>query len=222
MEPPVAPIEGAPIEPVAPEEPWQPSREEFEDLVAWRNEVMTAQQQYEAELAQQQEQQQQGAAIEWLDPESQAQLDRYFEQKLEQKIAPIQQYQLERTQAEGYEHALDVIADIASREGEFLSEKSKDVAFRLARDQFYPEAVQRFGVTPRANEYALEQGVKLVRALEKEAGASYYEREINQLRGLANAPREPGAAGTGAAQQHLVGGLGNVSNAVTNRFFRQP
>lgn len=230
MEPPAQPFEHTGDPAPAEQDAWTgPSQQEWNDYLSFRDQVQTAQQQYEQELAQQQTQQ--GASIDWLDEDSQAQLDRYLDQRLQQRLEPIQEFQEQVARAEGDQRAQDILNDIVARDGDFIFNDpdsqfgdSKKKARELANN-YFPEVAQRHGYgtsmwnPTRAAEAAMEQAVKDVRAWEQAVGKAYYEREVNQLRGLAGAPREPGAAGTGAAQQHLVGGLGNVPGAVTSKFF---
>lgn len=228
MEPPVNPAEQAPLAESAVEpqqESWQgPSQDEWNDYLQFRDQVNQAQAEYEQQLAQQQEQGAQQPAIEWLDEDSQAQLDRYLEQRLEQRLGPIQQVIDQQALQEGDQRAQDILNDLVARDGDFLLEGSREKARALA-NTYFPEMAQRHGYgtsmwnPQRAGEAALEQAAKDVREWEQAVGRAYYEREVNQLRGLAGAPREPGAGSPAAGQSHMVGGLGNRPNAVTSKFF---
>lgn len=191
-----------------------PTKEEWESFQAFKSQVDQAQVEYQQQQA---AQQQTPVAIDWLDDESQQQLAQFIDQRL----APLQSFQERAALAEGDERAMAIMDDIVSREGDFLFAESREKARALA-DTYWPQAAQRYGATPQAAQAALEQAANDVRQWEQAVGKAYYEREVNQIRTLTGARREPGAQGTGAAQQQVVGGLGNVQGAVTNKFFGQP
>jgi hypothetical protein len=178
----------AQVEPEAAAEPWAgPTQEEWE---ATQERLA----QYEA-----QQQPEEGEPEPFqLDPyadDFQDQLDRY----LDSRLAPVSQYTESAMQAEAEERAMDIIQDIASREGEFLfPEQSPKIARSLA-NEFIGEEQQRYGFGPKAAEAALERAVKAVREYEQTIGKAYHERQMNQLGTLAGAPRQPGVAGTQAA-----------------------
>lgn len=196
------------------EEAWSgPTREEWEEYRAFKSQVDQAQADYERQQAAQQ----QPVPLDWLDEDSQQQLAQFIDQRL----APLHQFQERAALQEGDERAMAIMDDIVTREGDFLFEESREKARALA-DTYWPAVVQQYGPTRQAAETALERAAKDVRQWEQQVGKAYYDREVGQLRNLTSARREPGAAGTGAAQQQVVGGLGNVPNAVTSKLFGQP
>lgn len=138
-------------------------------------------------------------------------LDRYIEGRMAPLLSTHEQMEL----AAGEELAHDIIADNIAREGDFLDESSKQWAFQLSR-AFLPQAIQRFGYTDRAGEAALEMACKSIREWEGKVGASYHERQVNQVRTLTGARGEP-AGSTPAAQ--IVGGPFRQGGRVADRFF---
>ena len=141
--------------------------------------------------------------------------DQQIRQIIEEAIGPLQQSHEEMSLAAAQELAFDVIDDYVAREGEFLHEGSRELAFRLAKG-FLPQAMQRYGHSDRAGEVALEQACKHVRELEESIGKSYHERQTNQLATLAGARTEPGAPGQAA---QIVAGPYGRGQRVTDRFF---
>lgn len=118
-------------------------------------------------------------------------------QAVQQHIAPVMEWQQSQQTAEAEERALDILGDIASREGEFFEQET---TFKLARDianGFMPEAAQRYGFGPKAAEVALGQAAKLLRDYQDAIGKAYYERQMNQLTTLSGATREPGVSTPG-------------------------
>jgi hypothetical protein len=138
----------------------------------------------------------------YADPEA---FQGWLDSRIEERTAPYGEY-VERAQtSEGEQMALDVIADIEAREGEFLVPETSRPLARMLADDFWPEAVERFGTkSAKAGEFALEQAYKQVRELEQAIGKAYHERQINELRGLAGARREPAAAGAQGAQELVI------------------
>jgi hypothetical protein len=67
-------------------------------------------------------------------------------------------------------------------------------------DSYFPQAAERFGNTPRAAEYALQQAAAALRSYE----AAVAERVLNEykasLKSVAGAPSEPGAGATGSGE----------------------
>jgi hypothetical protein len=188
---PLSPDYQAP-EPEPQPEPWYANVTEDD----W-NRVNTIAQQIENAQAlyeQQQQQaqfQQQSQAVE-LDPladDFQAQLDRY----LDQRFAPFQHAQQSWEQSEGAERAHDILADNQAREGEFLLEGSSEKALLLA-ESYLPEMQQRHGVGPQAAEAAINAAASEIRDYERQVGEAYHTRQMNQLKTLNDAPREPGTA----------------------------
>lgn len=212
---------GAPavLDQAAPPEPAEPADEPQGWVGPSREEWTGLQQQHQALLnwAQQRvalEAQASGPQVPRPDPfadDFHEQLDRY----IDAKTAPFAQTYDQMELAAGEELAHDIIADNIAREGEFLTEGSKERAFQLART-FMPQAVHRFGYNDRAGEFALEQACKAVREWEQATGRAYHERQINQLGTLSGARGEPGAAG--AATQIQAGPYAK-GQRVTDKFF---
>lgn len=205
---PAAPvIEGGGGEPagwVGPsQEQWETQQQQLAALSHW------AQQRAALEA-----QQARGQEIPRPDPFSdtfQEDLDRY----IEAKTAPFQQTYEQMELAAGEELAHDIIADNIAREGDFIHEGSKQLAFQLSRS-FLPQAIQRYGYTDKAGEAALEMACKHVRSLESQIGTAYHERQINQLHTLSGARGEP-TGSTPAAQ--IAGGPYVRGQSVTAKFF---
>lgn len=185
------------------QEQWEQQQQQLAALSHW------AQQRAALEA-----QQARGQEIPRPDPFSdtfQEDLDRYLESRMAPLLSTHEQMEL----AAGEELAHDIIADNIAREGEFLHEGSKQLAFQLSRS-FLPQAIQRYGYTDRAGEAALEMACKHVRDLESQIGTAYHERQINQLHTLTGARGEP-AGSTPAAQ--ITGGPYAHGQRVTDRFF---
>ena len=214
-------LEGEP----APEEaPWQgPSQEEWAQTQQALQSL--------GPLVQQWQEQQQGEGeqitVDQFSDDFQQQLAAYLEQKLDERVGPLQSYADQQWQQEAEQRAQDIIADIATREGEFLFNdkipgtdlSSPDLAREIANG-FIAEEAQRYGSGPQAAEQALARAVKVVREWELAVGKAYHEREMNQIGTLAGARREPGAAGTAAGQQ-LVTPEGGDEMSVVQRFRAQ-
>ena len=205
-----AAVEGAEVE--APEPAWAgPPQEEWEaaqETLALINQAIQepAQQQY-----QQQEQQQ--PVVDPLDENFQAQLDAY----LDQKFAPYASYQEQLVMGEAEAKAKDILHDLEAEKGEFLLPDSSAQALTRA-NQHLPETQQRYGYGPKAAEAALARAYEEQKAYEQAVGKAYYEREINQIRGLSNAPRVPGASGQQAGQQVVIPEGGDEFGLVSKYF----
>lgn len=202
---PAAPEEPA-GEPAAPEwagpsrEDWEASQQSQRELLAWAAE--------QAQRAGRPE----PLTVSPFDDDFMSQLDRY----LDQRLAPISQFQQGMEQQQGEDYALDVIADNAAQHGEFYGGDQSNRNVLAQARELLPDAIRRFGDTPKAGEFAIEQACKSVREYEEAIGKSYHERQVNQLTGLAGAPREPGGA-AGAAQ--ITAGPYSQGQRVTDRFF---
>lgn len=172
---------------------------------------MTQYVQHRMQLEQQAQQQGQPLQFDpWSDDPTQQIL-----QLIESRVAPLEQTYRRIEDAEGQELAYDVIADNVSREGDFLHEGSKDLAFQLARG-FLPQTVQKYGYGDRAAEAAIEQACKHVRSLEQSIGQSYYDRQTNQLATLAGARREPGSSGPAT---QVPSGVFKRGESIADRYF---
>lgn len=183
-----------------PAEPaWAPSPDEWGSVVGW------IQEQQARELAYQQaasgQQQEAYPEVDFFGEDATAQMLRLFDQRLEQRLAPLMEFQHGQQMSEADELALDIIDDIVSREGEFLEpDQTVDVIRALADKVFLDDAVQKFGWTRQAGEAALNEAAKFVRGYQSAVGAAYHDRQINQITTLSNAQREP-ASTSGAVQQ---------------------
>lgn len=109
-----------------------------------------------------------------------------------QMLKPIINRESVERDREGEERMRDVLADIASRKGEFPADKASRIS-----SLFFQEARQRYGDTPRAAEAALEQAADFVLEIRKEAEQIGYQRAEQELAGLSGARREPAGAGDG-------------------------
>ncbi len=189
-------------------EAWSgPSREEWEAT--------------QAQLAEYRAQDEAGEEDYEEDEEGEIELDPFsdnFGQQLvgliQDAISPYASHAEQQMMSEANEKAMDIIADREAKDGEFMNpEKSRPLA-RLLADKHFPDMAQKHSDPRKAAEAALAQGVKEARELEQIYGKAYYEREINQLKGLSGAKREPAAAGTNAATQFVVEEGGNEMDVV--------
>src|SRR5262245_18011167 len=163
-------------------------------------------QQYEQLLQQQPPQYQQSQQQVQLDPFSetfQSDLDAY----LDQRMAGSQQFEQEIRLAQAEEFAMERLEQLAQAGGDF----DRDAAYARANMIL----MQQGGDPLRA----LDQAAKAVREYEQRLGQAFYDRQIEQLQTNAGAPRGLPAGSLRAAQTVPTGGLGNVPNAVTRKFF---
>jgi hypothetical protein len=207
-----AAVEGAEIE--APEPAWAgPPQEEWEaaqETLALINQaIQEPAQQYQQPYQEQQPQ------IDPLAEDFQTQLDQY----LEQKFAPYASYQEQLVMGEAEEKAKDIIHSLEQEKGEFLDPKSSELALQRA-NQYLPDTQAKYGYGPRAAEAALARAYDDIKQLEDTVGKAYYERQINQIRGLSNAPREAGVSGQQAGQQVSIPEGGDEFSLVS-RYFQQ-
>src|SRR5215831_18634848 len=195
--------EQPPVEPEAPAEPveeaWSgPSQEEWEQI--------QAQLQQYAQMLQPQQPQYQPQQPMAPDPFSET-----FQQDLDAYIgywmAGSQQLEQEIRLAQAEEFAMEHLDSLAQKSGEF----DREAAYARAN-----MILMQSGGDPMA---ALDQAARDVREYEQRVGQAFYDRQIEQLQTNAGAPRGMPAGGTGAAQTVPTGGLGNVPNAVTRKFF---
>jgi len=141
---------------------------------------------------------QQQGQIQYPDPFAEdyhSQLDAWFEAKTQ----PLRYAQQTWEQQEGNERARDILSDNVSREGEFILEGSNDKALRLA-EAYLPEMQQKHGATAQAAEEAINAAAREIREYERAVGEAFHARQMNQLKTLNDAPREPGAAVPPAVQ----------------------
>jgi hypothetical protein len=205
------PVEPAAVEPEeAPEPAWAgPSQEEWtaaQETLGLINQAIT-----QPEPGYQD--QQQGPVLDPLDENFQSQLDQY----IEQKFAPFADYQQQLVLGEAEEKAKDIIHSLETEKGEFLLPDSGAQALQRANNHL-PEAQAKYGYGPRAAEAALARAYEDQKAYEQAVGKAYHEREINQLRGLANGPRAPGASGQQSGQQVVVPEGGDELGLVSKYF----
>jgi hypothetical protein len=194
--------EQPPVEPVAePVEPgWQgPSQDEWEST--------QAQLQQYAQMFQQTQQQQQAypAAPDPFSETFQADLDAY----INYRMAGSQQLEQEIRLAQAEDWAHEHLDQLATSGGEF----DRDAAYARAN-----MILMQSGGDPVA---ALDQAAKDVREYEQRVGQAFYDRQIEQLRTNAGAPRGLPAGQVGAAQTVPTGGAGVGPYAVTRKFFPQ-
>ena len=187
---PLSPDYTPPAEPAAPAEPEGPP--EWFSPYAERFDQFTQSAEQLAWIAQQMEQQQQPQGQVQLDPfaeDFQTQLDGY----IDQRMAPFRRAQETWEQSEGNERARDILSDNVAREGEFILEGSNAKALRLA-EAYLPEMQSRYGATAQAAEEAITAAAREIREYEREVGEAFHSRQMNQLKTLNDAPREPGVA----------------------------
>lgn len=132
-----------------------------------------------------------------------------FQAYTEAMMAPYAQFQQQIQLAEAEERGMEILNTHAATIGEF----DRDMAWARANQLIY-----QFGNDPRAAERALEQAAKETREYERRVGEAYYQQQIEQIQGVAGAPRGI-PAGPGGAQTVPVGNYGTGPNAVTNRIF---
>lgn len=125
---------------------------------------------------------------------------------IDSRVAPFQQFQQQVQLAAAEERAMELLNQQASTVGEF----DRGMAMARANQIMYQN-----GGTP---ESALAQAAKETREYEKRVGEQYHQQQIEQIQGVAGAPRHL-PPGTPAGQTVPVGSYGNQPNAVTNRLF---
>ena len=185
------------------EEEWSgPSREEWEQtqaLLSQYNQMLQQPQQPQP----QQFQQQPPSPPDPFEDDFQGRLDAY----IDYRMAGAQQLEQEIRLAQAEEFAMTHLNELASSGGEF------------DRGQAYARAnmilIQNGGDPVQA----LDQAAREVREYEQRVGQQYYQQQIEQVQANAGAPRGLPAGTIGGAQTVATGGLGNVPNAVTRKFF---
>lgn len=136
---------------------------------------------------------------------------------IREEMAPYATYQEQQILGEAEERAKDIVSDWQAQNGEFI-QKEKANDYILARaNQMVGDFQQRFGYGPKAAEAALAQACTEYRDYEISVGKAYHEREINQIRGLSGAPREPAVNGQQGGQQVTRQG-GNEMDLVRRYF----
>lgn len=129
-----------------------------------------------------------------------------LEAYIDSRVAPFQQFQQQVQLAAAEERAMELLNQQASTVGEF----DRGMAMARANQIMYQN-----GGTP---ESALAQAAKETREYERRVGEQYHQQQIEQIQGVAGAPRHL-PPGTPAGQTVPVGSYGNQPNAVTNRLF---
>jgi hypothetical protein len=199
------PLPEQPVDlPEAPaEEEWSgPSREEWEQTQALLAQYNQQLQQPQAPQPQP-HQQQAPSPPDPFEDDFQGRLDAY----IDYRMAGAQQLEQEIRLAQAEEFAMTHLNELASAGGEF------------DRGQAYARAnmilIQNGGDPVQA----LDQAAREVRDYEQRVGQAYYQQQIEQVQANAGAPRGLPAGTIGGAQTVATGGLGNVPNAVTRKFF---
>src|SRR5215831_5454137 len=130
-----------------------------------------------------------------------------MESYLNYREASFRQLQTEIRHAQAEDWAMTRFDELAESGGAF----DRDAAYARAN-----MILQQQGGDPVR---ALEQAAREQREFEQRIGQAFYQRQIEQLQQNAGAPRGLPAGNLGAAQTISTGGLGNVPNAVTRKFF---
>jgi hypothetical protein len=195
-------------------EAWSgPSKEEWEQTQQLLADYQAAQQGDEGEYEEEEE-----GDVE-LDPFS----DKFGQQLvdlIQQAISPYATHAEQQMMSEANEKAMDIIADLEAKDGEFMNpEKSRPLA-RVLADKHFPEMAQKHADPRKAAEAALAAGVKEARELEQVYGEAYYTRKMNNLRGLAGAKTEPGASGREGASQQVTPEGGDELSLVSHHLGR--
>jgi hypothetical protein len=211
------PLEPAPdVEPVQ-EEQFSISPQDWEAIQQQQGYLMEQVGQI-ARALQPQDQGFQPPADSLLSPEEWEYNRQMTQQMIQQAVAPLYQMRDQYTQDVGSEYARDILSDEVARNGDFIYKGSFDRALAIADQQYLPQAVQKYGENIRAAEAAVQQAAADVREWEQEVGRAYHQQQMNQLRGISSAPRQPPAGGTGAIQPHTLP-EGRDELAVSNHYF---
>lgn len=125
--------------------------------------------------------------------------------RLEQRLDPLVQSHEREQIGEAEQRALDIIGDIESRDGEFLSGDDARHAVRALAETLVGETRQRFGPGPRAAEAALSRAAQIVRGIEKSVSDKAVEQYRNQLSNVGGARQEPGISGAAVSNPSVDG-----------------
>lgn len=121
-----------------------------------------------------------------------------FEKAIQQVTQPIQAQQHAAAVAEGEQQMRDVIADLASREGDLVG---GDLAVARiiedVRNRWFPQVAQTYGNTNRAAEIALEKAYRAERDYQKQITDAADTARVNRNAQLATAHGEPGPGSPG-------------------------
>lgn len=128
-------------------------------------------------------------------------LTQAIDQRFQAIAAPLAAREEAESVAEGEARLNDILVDDIARNGEFSSDPETDkqarTLVRTLADQAFPEVAQRYGMTPRAAEIAMNRTADQVRGLLKAHGAAAVTAHVNHNATLASQRNEPGA-GSGA------------------------
>ena len=199
--------EGAEVEQVesSAEPAWQgPTQSEWEETQAQLGQYAELMQQ----LQPQQPQYVQGPPV--PDPFSETYADD-LQTYLQAQLAPLQQFVVEQQIAQGEQQAMEMLGEIAARDGEFDKEMAWAMAQNMAATRGAPS-------NDRESQQLLAEAAKQIREYERRVGEAYHQQQIEQIQTVAGAPRGM-PAGQPGAQTVTAGGYGNVPYAVANRFF---
>jgi hypothetical protein len=190
-------------EETAAEEPWQLSRDDWE---ATQYALSQIAQQYQQPAVQQQPLEE-GRPPEYdpFDPQSVAAYNEWERQQtltaIQEMISPLATRAQQEAEQEQASLLKDAAVDVETRKGEFLGDEpsrsfAREQMLAAARDAL-PELAQRYGMTDRAAELALEQGYQQVKAYQDAIAKAAIERHTNEISTLAGAPQDPAGGGTG-------------------------
>jgi len=130
---------------------------------------------------------------------------------MQAQLAPLQQFVEQQQIAQGEQQAMEMLGEIAARDGEFDKEMAWTVAQNMAATRGAPS-------NDRESQQLLAEAAKQIREYERRVGEAYHQQQIEQIQAVAGAPRGM-PAGQPGAQTVTAGGYGNVPYAVANRFF---
>lgn len=124
--------------------------------------------------------------------------------EIKQLIEPLRQSYEQQQQAENDARLKDVIADVASREGELRGENANARVLDAAR-QIARQLVPQLGESDRVAEMAITKAYRNEAAYEKAIADKAVEQYKNELAGLGRAPAEPGAGAAGLTRAPVEG-----------------
>src|SRR6516225_4498577 len=141
--------------------------------------------------------------------QTQQQLQQDLDAYLSYRLQGSQQLEQEIRLAQAEDWAMGHLDELAQKGGEFNRERAYERANIIL--------MQQGGDPVRA----LDQAAREIREYEAGIGQAFYDRQIEQLRTNAGAPRGLPASGVSGAQTVPTGGLGSGPYAVTRKFFPQ-
>lgn len=115
-------------------------------------------------------------------------------------VDPIAEHTAVQQQAEQNALLKDAAHDVEQKNGEFIGDKeavefSRTQMLAVARDLF-PEVAQRYGMTDRAGDIALERAHGIVKGWQDSVAKHAVEQHVNRNTRLAEQHVEPGAGGS--------------------------